>query len=245
MPPAITACQYLFVRQHRAALGTPIHAALFPVRQPALQHAQKEPLVPAVILRLTGRELPPPVVAEAETPQHALKFGNIFVGPLARVSIVFDCRVFCRQAEGIPAHRVQHIESAHALHARYNVPNSVIAHVAHVHRAARVRQHFQHVILGLRRVHVRIKYARLRPALLPLHFDFLGIVSRPRRCCAARCDLFRHARLSPLLLRRTFPCSALLRPRFLFCASPRPAPAPAASGRLRVNFPLLLGLSLY
>src|SRR6266566_1227931 len=99
MPPAVTAVYHLFVRQHGAALRAPVHAALFPVRQPSLQHAQEEPLVPAVIFRLASRDFPSPVVAEPEAPQHALKFRDIFVSPLTRVSIIFDRRVFRRQAE--------------------------------------------------------------------------------------------------------------------------------------------------
>src|SRR6266478_874174 len=142
---------------------------------------------------------PAPVVAEAKTLQPALNLRYVLVGPVAWVSIILDRRVFGRQAEGVPAHRMHHVESAHALHARHDVPDRVVAHVAHVHRAARVRQHFQDVILRLRRVRLRFEYARLRPALLPLLLDFLRIV--PRRRCAAWYVLLRHARLSPFLLR--------------------------------------------
>src|SRR6266566_4463806 len=222
MPPAVTAIYHLLVRQHGAALRAPVHPAFFPVRQLALQHAQEEPLVPAVILRVASRNFPPPVVAESKAPQHSLKFRNVFIGPLTRVGVIFNCGIFRGQAEGVPAHRMHHVEPAHALHARDHVPNRVVAHVAHVHRATRVRQHFQHVILGLRGVRLRFEYARLRPALLPLLLDFLRIVSRPGRRCAAWCALFRHALLSPLSsLRLTLPNSTFLRPRLLLCESPR------------------------
>src|SRR5258708_22558144 len=104
MPQAVTAIYHLLVGKHRAALRAPVHAALFPVRQPALQHAQEKPLVPAVIFRLASRNLPPPVIAEAEAPQPALNLRYVLVGPLPRVSVVLNRRVFRRQAEGIPAH---------------------------------------------------------------------------------------------------------------------------------------------
>src|SRR6266568_3173180 len=222
MPPAVTAVHHLFVRQYRAALRAPVHPAFFPVRQPALQHAQEEPLVPAVIFRFASRNLPPPVIAEAEAPQPALNLRYVLVGPLSRVSVVLNGRVFRWQAEGIPAHRMQHVESAHALHPRDHVPNRVVAHMAHVQRTAWVRQHLQHVILALRGVRLRFEYARFPPALLPLLLDFLRIVSRPGCRCAAWCALFRHALLSPLSsLRLTLPNSTFLRPRLLLCESPR------------------------
>jgi hypothetical protein len=50
--------------------------------------------------------------------------------------------------------------------------------VAHVHGAARIRQHFENVIFRLLGVNVGFEYARFRPALLPLGFDFLWVVIR-------------------------------------------------------------------
>ena len=73
VPPAVAVVHDLFVRQHRAALRTPVHSALLPIRQPALQHAQEEPLVPAIIFRLAGGNLPPPVITESKAPQHSLE----------------------------------------------------------------------------------------------------------------------------------------------------------------------------
>src|SRR5882762_9766091 len=218
MPPAVTAIYHLFVGQYRAALRAPIDAALLPVGQPAFQHAQEEPLVPAVILGLAGRNLTPPVVAETKAPQHALKLRNVFVGPLTRMSVVLDRRVFRRQAKGVPAHRMQHVESAHALHSRNHVSDRVVALVSHVHLAARIREHLQHVILGLRRIRLRFEYARFRPPFQPPLFNFLLIVSRPRgrrtpwRALLSDFSfvLLRHAALSSPLFRLTLRCFTLL-----------------------------------
>src|ERR1700688_3447877 len=101
MPPAISV-HHLLVGQHRAALGTPVHAALFPVSQPALQHAQEEPLVPPVIFRLARGNFPPPVKADPKAPQHSLKFRNVVVSPDSRMGIIFYRRVFSRQAKSVP-----------------------------------------------------------------------------------------------------------------------------------------------
>src|SRR5258707_1160804 len=90
-----------------------------------------------------------PVVAEAEAAQDTLEFGDVVVGPRARVRFVLDGGVFGGEAEGVPAHGVEYVEAAHALDASHHVANRVVAHVAHVQRAGGIGQHFQRVILGL------------------------------------------------------------------------------------------------
>src|SRR6202040_2656762 len=109
--PAIAAVHDLLVGQHGAAFGTPVDAALFAIREAALEHAQEKPLVPAIVFRLASGNLPAPVVAEAEAAQDALKFGDIVVSPRARVRVVLDGGVFGGQAKSVPTHRVQHVEA--------------------------------------------------------------------------------------------------------------------------------------
>src|ERR1700681_4081921 len=195
MTPAIPA-HHLLVGQHRAAFGAPVHAAFFPVSQPPLQHAQEKPLVPPVIFRFTRGDFPPPVKAEPKAPQHSLKFCNVVASPDSWVGIILNRGVFRGQAEGVPAHRMQHVESAHALHARHYIANRVVAHVSHVHRTRGIRQHFQYVVLWLRRICLRFEDPRIYPAFLPFCFDRLWVV-------------FRHSQLSPF--------SLLACPTYFFC----------------------------
>src|ERR1700738_4057851 len=156
MAPAIAAVHDLLVGQHGAAFGTPVDAALFAVGEAALEHAQEKPLVPAIVFRLAGGNFPTPVVAEAEAAQDALEFGDVVVGPSARVRFVLDGGIFGGQAESVPAHGMEHVEAAHALYARHDVANRVVAHVAHVQRAGGIRQHLEHVILGLGGIYFRL-----------------------------------------------------------------------------------------
>src|SRR2546427_12418629 len=131
MAPAIAAVYDLLVGQHGAALGAPIDAALLAVRETALQHAQEKPLVPAIVFRLAGGNFAAPVVAETEAAQDPLEFGDIVIGPGTRMRFVGDGGVFGGQAERVPAHGMEHVESTHALYAGDDVANRVIAHVAH------------------------------------------------------------------------------------------------------------------
>src|SRR6266852_1078773 len=204
MAPAIAAVDDLLVGQHRAAFGTPVDAAFFTVSEAALEHAQEEPLVPAIVFGLAGGDFAAPVVAEAEAAQDALEFSDVVVGPRAGMRLVLDGSVFGGQAEGIPAHGMEHVEAAHAFYARHHVADGVIAHVAHVERAGGIRQHLQRVILELGGICFCLDDARFGPALLPLGFDLLWVV-------------FSHAELSP-----SAPCF-WLRGRFL--CGPRKAPA--------------------
>ena len=68
--------------------------------------------------------------------------------PLVGVDAVLDGRVLRRQAEGVPAHGVQHVVALHALVAGDHVADGVVAHVAHVELARRVGEHLQAVVLG-------------------------------------------------------------------------------------------------
>ena len=60
---------------------------------------------------------------------------------LRRRHAVLHRRVLGRQAERVPAHRHQHVHAGHAQLARQHVVDGVVAHMAHVQPAARVRQH--------------------------------------------------------------------------------------------------------
>ena len=171
------AVDHLLVREHGLALRAPVHAAALPIRQPALEHAQEEPLVPPVIFRLARRDLAPPVVAEAESLADRLHLRDVRVGPFARRDAALDRGVFGRQAERVPSDRMQHVETAHPLVTRHRIADRVVPHVAHVQRARRIREHFEQVVFRARRVVIDgAKRLLLLPHLLPLCLDTLRIV---------------------------------------------------------------------
>jgi uncharacterized pyridoxal phosphate-containing UPF0001 family protein len=66
------------------------------------------------------------------------------------MDLVLHRGVLGRHAEGVPAHRVQHVEAAGALVARDDVAHRVVAHVAHVDAPRRIGEHFEHVVLSAR-----------------------------------------------------------------------------------------------
>jgi hypothetical protein len=64
----------------------------------------------AVVFRLAGRDLAAPVEREAQALQLRLHVGDVVARPAAGVDALFHGGIFGRHAEGVPAHRVQHLK---------------------------------------------------------------------------------------------------------------------------------------
>ena len=106
---------------------------------------------------------------------------------------VLDRRVLSGQTESVPPHRMEHVESAHALHPGNHVANGVVAHVPHVQRATGIREHFQDVVFRFGGVSFRFKHARFRPAPLPLGLYLLRVVTCRSGPAHPRCGLLHHS----------------------------------------------------
>ncbi len=175
----------LLVGEHGFIHRVPVHDRVAAVDKPALEQPREEQLFPAVVVRAAGREFAGPVDRVPERlqlPAHVLDVG---VRPLRRRGVVLDRGVFRRQAERVPAHRLQHVLAVHALEAADHVADRVVAHVAHVQGTRRVRQHRQHVVLGFAAVFRDLVGAGTRPIRLGGGFDRFRVV------------VFVHARVAP------------------------------------------------
>jgi hypothetical protein len=190
MPPA-PPVDHLLIGQHRRAIRTPVHLAFLAISQPALEHAQKKPLIPAVVVRQAGRDFRRPVEPHPQPLKLALHGGNIGQRPLARRNIVLERRILRRQPKRVPPHGVHHVVAAHPHVPRQRVANGVVAHMPHVQLAAGIGQHLQHVKLRLAAVRRlgRIKRRVRRPPLLPLRFNRRRVVALFR---LFRSKVFRH-----------------------------------------------------
>ena len=169
-PPAVPRL-HLLVGQHRLAGGAPVDGGALAVGQPALEHPDEDLLLPLVVLGIAGGELPVPVVGAA----HLLQLGphvlDVLVGPHGGMDAVLDGRVLGGQPEGVPPHRVQHVEAPHGLVARHHVADGVVADVPHVDAPRGVGKHLQAVELGAGRVGRHLEGPGVFPDLLPGGFD--------------------------------------------------------------------------
>ena len=138
----------LFVGQHGLIHRVPIHHLGLAVGDAFVEHLQKQPLVPFVITRITGRHFTRPVDGQSHGLHLLLHVGDVVVGPLGRWHAIFQSSVFRRQTKCIPTHGHEDVETFHAQMAREHVVDGVVAHMAHVQFAAGVGQHGARVVLG-------------------------------------------------------------------------------------------------
>ena len=162
---------------------------------PAVVGLQPDPLRPLHVARIDGAELAAPVVAEAEALQLPAKVVDGLGGGHLRMHARLHRVLLGGQAEGVPSHRMQHVAAAHALEARDDVGGRVALGVPHMQtRAAWVREHVQHVVLGARGVEARIARvahaigAIALPARLPGELDAIS-----QRRVVAEWSLVGHA----------------------------------------------------
>ena len=110
------------------------------------------------------------------------KFAIAAAVVIARVDAVLDGVVLGRQAERVPAHRVQHAEPLHPLPARDDVGRGVALAVADVQaRAGRVGEHVQRVELRLRGIGWGLVQPGLAPARLPFGLNGSVLVGHEPR----------------------------------------------------------------
>ena len=176
----------LFVRQNALAGGAPVYAHFLLVGEALLEQLQEDPLGPLVIARVGGVDLARPVERQAEALQLALEACDVLLGDLSRMHVVLDGEVLGRQAESVPAHRIQHVIALHTLFARNDVERGVGARMTDMQAlTGRVRELDQRIELFLVRAVLGLKALLLVPDVLPLLFYLFMIVLQrifPLKC---------------------------------------------------------------
>ena len=164
---------HLFVGEHRAQRGAPVHRHLGHIGEALLVKLLEDPLRPLVIAGIGGVHLAVPVIAEAQRLDLLAEPVDVAFGRDRGMRAGFHGILLGRQAERVPAHRMQHVEAAHALIPAQDVRRRVPLGMADVQpRAARVRKHVEAIEFGLARfkvIHLE-GFVRL-PVRLPFLFD--------------------------------------------------------------------------
>ena len=91
---------------------------------------------------------------------------------------MLDGCVLGGKAKGIEADGVQHVKTTHASLARHGIADGVVARMAHVQVTRGIREHLEHVFLGLGRVGINGKEVLVVPGLHPFFLDRLRVVGR-------------------------------------------------------------------
>ena len=165
------------VGEHGAERGTPVDGHRRLVREPAPEQLQEDPLRPAYVARIGGVDLARPVVAEAEHLELALERRDVVRRRPRGMLPGLDRVLLGRQAERVPAHRVQHVVAAHAPGARHDVGGGVPLGMTDVQAdAGRVGEHVEDVALGPAAPARGAERPVLVPVALPAGLDLEVVV---------------------------------------------------------------------
>ena len=172
------AVDHLLVGEHGLIDRVPVHLRLPPLDQAGAQKIEEHLLLVLVIGRIAGRDLAAPVERQPHRLELRLHRRDVVVGPVRGMDLALHGGVLRRHAEGVPAHRMQHVKALRALEPRHHVAHRVVAHVAHMDAPRRIGEHLQHVVFRLARVVVRRREdAALVPDFLPAGLGLGGVVA--------------------------------------------------------------------
>ncbi len=93
------------------------------------------------------------------------------------MDLVLHRGIFGRHAEGVPTHGMEHVIAAGTLVARNDIAHGVVADMAHVDAARRVREHLKHVVFLARIGIVGLEDLVFGPFRLPTGLGVARIVT--------------------------------------------------------------------
>ena len=176
--PAVPVGTLDLLARQGAVVGTPVDRRQGAVRQPSLEQAQEQPLVPHVVRRVGRDDLVLPVEGRAHRPELAAHVLDVLQRPGERVTTVLDRGVLGRQAERVEADGEEDVEAMHPPEPGQRVARGHDVPVPDVQVARRVRVHGQEVVLGPGLVEqVGLVHLELGPARLPARFDGARVVA--------------------------------------------------------------------
>jgi len=132
---------HLLIGEHGHVHRVPVHLRLLAVDDAGFQEIEKQLLLAPVIFGIAGRDLARPVEREPQRFELRPHRCDIRIGPLRGMRAGLRGGVFGGQAERVPPHRMQDVETPGAHEARDHVAHRVIAHMAHVQPPRRIGEH--------------------------------------------------------------------------------------------------------
>ena len=175
--PAL-AVDHLFIGKHRHIDRVPVHHRVLAIDEALLQEIEKQRLLLAVVFGVAGGEHARPVKAKAQGLHLGDHGGDILICPIGGVTARGHRRILGGHAEGVKAHRVQHVKAIGQFVARDHIAHGVVAHMADMDAPRGIGEHLEHVVFRLVVTAARDKGLGLFPFLLPFGFQRGGVVAR-------------------------------------------------------------------
>ena len=175
------AIDHFFVGKDRAEGRAPVDRNFVNVSQSLLVKLHEDPLSPLVVTGIGGVDLAVPVVAESEGFDLALEGGDVLFCGFRGMSTGFDGILFRGQTESVPAHGMQHVETAHPLETAENIRGGIAFRMPHVETcSAGIREHIQHIKFLFRGEIFRMESLVFVPVVLPFLFNGCKIVTHSK-----------------------------------------------------------------
>ena len=179
MSAALTlAVDDLFVGQDRAQGRAPIDRHLCHIGQAALVEFEENPLRPAIVVGVAGRNLPVPIIGKTQGLDLTPKGRDIVSRCFTRVRARLNRILFRGQSERIPAHGMQDVQSPHALIAGQDIGCGIAFRVSDVQSGGtRIREHVQDVVFLLATVDLGAEGFLFPPVPLPFRLDDAWLIA--------------------------------------------------------------------
>ena len=168
----------LLVSQNGLAGGAPVDRVLLTVDQALFPQLLKDPLTPTVVVGAAGLDHAIQIVGEAHALHRGERLVHVLIRPSGSLRVVLDSGVLGRQAKGVKADGVQHVVASHAGLTGHGIADGIVARVAHMQVARRIREHLEHILFGLAVVGVDGKEVGILPGLHPPGLNGLRVVGR-------------------------------------------------------------------
>ncbi len=153
-----------------------------------IKHSLKGPLRPVIVFGVAGAHLAVPVEAESNLVELLAIVVDILFGGDGRMLSGLDGILFGRQAVGIVAHRIEHVESILSLIACIDVAGDISERMAHMESGPRgVWEHVQNIVFRAIGVFHNLIGFLLYPSLLPFLFDITEVVFHYSVLCLYSC----------------------------------------------------------
>gem|GEM_PF-2497087 len=144
---------------------------------PMVEHLEEGPLRPLVISGIAGTDFARPVVGEADAVHLLAIARDVLLGGLRRVLPGLDGILLGGKAEGVIAHRVQHVEAFQAFVSAVDVACNIAERMSDMKSGpGGIREHVEHVIFGFRGVCLYTERVVFSPVGLPLLLNLYEIV---------------------------------------------------------------------
>ena len=170
------AVDHLLVGEYRLVHRIPVDDRFSSIGEIGFKEIDEHPLLVRVIAGMAGGDLTVPVERQPHGLELAAHRRDVVVGPLGGMDLALHRRVLRRQAESVPTHRMDNVETLGAFVPRHHVAHGVIADVAHMDAPRWIGEHLQDIVFRTIGGVSDLERSPIVPGFLPLLLNLAEII---------------------------------------------------------------------